>query len=224
MEGLAEVGLSPQYLVTIFMFHVFATIIVGDGAPKGLRIGAKLAGQGTSEASGCLGRELHQVQMPTRSFKDHRESRPTSARDEGIGFPMAGLDPALDLQGTLLDRDTVWNVKHLVAVRMGPESTSLVSSGQKGDKGVLPTGRSIIDKLIDGLMADMEPWIVVRKSSCNGFGRPFELEFLHEIATDQRIPYSLSLDGFMFSFNGSFMGLIGQVDIVDGRPVTFKFS
>lgn len=224
MEGLAEVGLSPQYLVSILMLYVFATIIVGDGAPKGSGIGAELAGQGASEASGGLGRELHQVQMPTRPLKDHRESRPTSAGDEGIGFPMAGLDPALDLQGTLLDRDTVWNVKHLVAVRMGPESTSLVSPGQEGDKVMLCTGRSIIDKLIDGLMADMKAWIVARESSCNGFGRPFELEFFHDIATDQRIPYSLSLDGFMFSFNCSFVGLIGQVNIVDERPVTFKFS
>jgi hypothetical protein len=137
---------------------------------------------------------------------------------------MTGLDSALDLRGTLLDRDTVGNVKRLVAVRMGPESTAFVSPGQQGDKVMLCTGRSIIDELVDGLMADMEPWMVIRESSCNGFGRPFELELFHDIATDQRIPDSLSLDGFMFSFNGSFMGLIGQVNIVDGRPVTFKFS
>jgi hypothetical protein len=137
---------------------------------------------------------------------------------------MTGLDPALDLHGTLLDRDPVGNVKHLVAVRMGPESTSFVSPGQKRDKVMLRPGRSIIDKLIDGLMADMKAWIVVRESSCNGFGRPFELEVFHDIATDERVPYSLSLDGFMFSLNCSFMGLIGQVNIVDGRPVTFKFS
>jgi hypothetical protein len=130
----------------------------------------------------------------------------------------------LDLQGALLDRDTVRNVKHLVAVRMGPESPSLVSPGQKGDKIMLRPGRSVIDKLINGLMADMKAWIVVREPSCNGFGRPFELESFHDIATDQRVPYSLSLDGFMFSLNCSFVGLIGQVNIVDGRPVTFKFS
>jgi hypothetical protein len=61
MEGFAEVGLGPQHLVSILMFHVFATIIVGDGAPKGLGIGAELTGQCTSEASGGLGRELNQV-------------------------------------------------------------------------------------------------------------------------------------------------------------------
>ena len=33
-----------------------------------------------------------------------------------------------------------------------------------------------------------------------------------------------SLDGFMFSFNGSFMGPVGQVNVVDGRSVTFEFS
>jgi len=154
-------------------------------------IGAELAGQGASETSGGLRRELNQVQMPTRSLKDHRESRPTSAGDEGIGFPMTRLDPALDLQGTLLDRDTVRNVKRLVAMRMGPESTSFMSPGQTGDKVMLRTGRSIIDKLVDGLMADMEPWIVIWESSSNGFGRPFESELFHDIPTDQRIPYSL---------------------------------
>jgi hypothetical protein len=137
---------------------------------------------------------------------------------------MTGLEPGLNLYRTLLDRDTVGNVKHLVAVRMGPESTALVSPGQKGDKVMLPPSRSIIDKLIDGLMADIESWIVARKSPCNGFGRPFEPELFHDIPTDQRIAYSLSLDGFMLSFNCSFMGLIGQVNIVDGRSVTVKFS
>ena len=72
MEGFAEVGLSPQHLVSILVLHVFATIIVGDGAPKGLGIGAELAGQGASETSGGLSRELNQVQMPTLSLKDHR--------------------------------------------------------------------------------------------------------------------------------------------------------
>ena len=89
---------------------------------------------------------------------------------------------------------------------------------------MLRMGRFIIDELINGLMADTKIRIIHRQSSCDQFGRPFELELFHDIPTDQRIPYSLSLDGFMFSFNGSFMGLIGQVNIVDGRSVTFKFS
>jgi hypothetical protein len=59
MEGLTEVGLSPQHLVSILVLHVFATIIVGDGAPEGLGIGAELAGQGASEVSGGLSGELH---------------------------------------------------------------------------------------------------------------------------------------------------------------------
>jgi hypothetical protein len=206
------------------VLHVFATIIVGDGAPKGLGIGAELAGQGASEASGGLGRELHQVQMPTRSLKDYCESRPTSARDEGIGFPMTGLDPALDLQGALLDRDTVGDVKRLVAVRMGPESTSLVSPGQEGDKVMLRTGGSIIDKLIDGLMADMKSWIPATESPRNGFGRPFKPEFLHDIPAYQRISYSLPLYGVMFTFNGSLMRSVGQVDIVNRRSVPLELS
>ena len=61
MKGLTEVRLSPQHPVSILVPHVFATIIVGNGASKGLRIGAELAGQGASEASGGLGRELNQV-------------------------------------------------------------------------------------------------------------------------------------------------------------------
>jgi hypothetical protein len=52
MEGLVEVGLSPQYLVSIMMLHAFATIIVGDGTSKGLGTGAEVAGQSASEASG----------------------------------------------------------------------------------------------------------------------------------------------------------------------------
>jgi hypothetical protein len=137
---------------------------------------------------------------------------------------MTGLDPALDLRGTLLDRDTVGNVKRLVAVRMGSESTSLVSPRQKGDKVMLRMGRSIIDKLIDGFMADMESWIDVREPSCNGFGRPFESEFLHDIPAYQGIPYSLPLYGVMFTFKGSLMRSVGQVDIVDRRSVPLELS
>jgi hypothetical protein len=137
---------------------------------------------------------------------------------------MAGLDPALDLQGTLLDRDTVGNMERLVAVRMSPESTSLVSPGQKGNKVMLPTGRSMIDKLIDGLMADMKSWILAKESSCNGFGRPFEPEFLHDIPAYQRIPYSLPLYGAMFTFNGSLMSPVGQVTIVNRRSVPLELS
>jgi hypothetical protein len=81
---------------------------------------------------------------------------------------------------------------------------------------MLGTDRFIIDELINGLMADTKLWIFYRQSSRDQFGRPFEFEFFHDIPTDQRIPYPLSLDGFMFSFNGSFMGLVGQVNIVDG--------
>jgi hypothetical protein len=137
---------------------------------------------------------------------------------------MTGLDSALDPRGTLLNRDTVGNVKRLVAVQMGPESTSLVSSGQKGDKVMLPPGRSIIDKLIDGLMADMESWILTRESSCNGFGRPFESQFLHDIPAYQRISDSLSLYGVMFTFHGSLIRSVGQVYVVDRRFVPFELS
>ena len=137
---------------------------------------------------------------------------------------MTGLDPALDLQGALLDRDTVGNVKCLVAVRMGSESTSLVSLGQEGDKVMLRTGGSIIDKLIDGLMANMESWISATESPRNGFGRPFEPEFLHDIPAYQRIPYSPPLYGVMFTFNGSLMRSVGQVDIVNRRSVPLELS
>ena len=58
MEGITEVELSPQHLVSILVLHVFATIIVGDGARQGLGVGAELANQGASETSGGLGREL----------------------------------------------------------------------------------------------------------------------------------------------------------------------
>jgi hypothetical protein len=54
-------------------------------------------------------------------------------------------------------------------------------------------------------MADMESWILARESSCNEFGRLFELEFLHDIPAYQRIPYSLPLYGVVFTFKGSLM-------------------
>jgi hypothetical protein len=81
---------------------------------------------------------------------------------------------------------------------------------------MLGADRSIIDELINGLMAGTKLWIIYRQSSCDQFGRPFEFELFHDIPTDQRIPYPLSLYRFMFSFHGSFMGLVGQVNIVDG--------
>jgi hypothetical protein len=50
MEGFTEVGVGSQHLVSILMFHVFATIIIGDGAEKRLRVAAESAGEGTSQA------------------------------------------------------------------------------------------------------------------------------------------------------------------------------
>ncbi len=134
------------------------------------------------------------------------------------------MDPGLNLPGTLLDGDPSWNMKVLMPVRVSTEPTPLMSSSEIRDQVMLRTDRFIIDELINGLMTDPKAWIILRQSSCDQFGRPFELELFHDIPTDQRIPYPLSLDRFMFSFNGSFMGLVGQVNIVDGRSVTFKFT
>lgn len=111
-----------------------------------------------------------------------------------------------------------------MSVAMGTESTPLMSPGQIGDEMMLCTGRFIINELVNGLMADMEFWAIFRQSACDQFGRPFEFEFVHDIPTDQRVTYPLSLNRFVFPFKGSFMGLVGQVDIVSGRSVPFEFS
>jgi hypothetical protein len=50
MEGFTEVGLGSQHLVSILMLYVFATIIIGDRAQKGLRVAAEPTGEGTSQA------------------------------------------------------------------------------------------------------------------------------------------------------------------------------
>jgi hypothetical protein len=77
--------------------------------------------------------------------------------------------------------------------------------------------------LING-MADIRSWVLSEKSSCNEFGRPFKLEFFHDIATDERISYSLPLYGVMFTFNGSLMCPIGQVNFVKRRSIPSEFS
>jgi hypothetical protein len=122
---------------------------------------------------------------------------------------MARLDPSLNLYGALFDGDPSWDMEALMPVRMSTEPTPFMSPSEIRDPVMLRTGRFIIDELINGLMTDTKLWTIYSQSSCDQFGRPFELELFHDIPTDQRIPYSLSLDGFMFSFNGSFMGLVG---------------
>lgn len=73
---------------------------------------------------------------------------------------MAGLDPGLDLQGTLFDGDPSWNMEGLMTVRVGTESTSLMSPSQIRDQVMLRTGQFIIDELINGLMAGTKLWIL----------------------------------------------------------------
>jgi hypothetical protein len=80
---------------------------------------------------------------------------------------MAGLDPGLDLQGTLFDGDPSWNMEGLMTVRVGADSTPLVSPSKIQDEVMLGADRFIIDELIDGLMADTELWIFYRQSSCD---------------------------------------------------------
>lgn len=72
MEGFTEVGLGSQHLVSILMLHVFATIIIGDRAEKGLRVAAEFTGEGTSQALRGLGREFGQVEEPTGSLQGYR--------------------------------------------------------------------------------------------------------------------------------------------------------
>jgi hypothetical protein len=72
---------------------------------------------------------------------------------------MAGLAPGLDLQGTLFDGDPSWNMEALMPVRMGTESTALVSPSEIGHQVLLRRDRFIIDELINGLMADTKVWI-----------------------------------------------------------------
>jgi hypothetical protein len=67
---------------------------------------------------------------------------------------MAGLDPGLDLQGTFFDGNPLWNMEALMPVRMGTESTPLMSPSQIRNQVMLRMGRFIIDELINGLMAD----------------------------------------------------------------------
>jgi len=109
-------------------------------------------------------------------------------------------------------------------VAMGTESTPFMSPSQIGNEVMLCSSRFIIHELVNGLMADMKLWAIFRQSTCDQFGRPVEFEFIHDIPTDQRVSYPLSLDRLMFSFKSSFMGLVGQVNIVNGGSVTFEFS
>jgi len=76
-----------------------------------------------------------------------------------------------------------------MTVLMGTESSPLVSPSQKANE--VCGGSSIIDKLIDGPMSDMDSWILNRESFCNDFRRPFKFEFFHDTpAADQWVPYS----------------------------------
>jgi hypothetical protein len=67
---------------------------------------------------------------------------------------MAGLDTAVDLQGTFFNGNPLWNMEALMPVRVGTESTALMSPSQIRDQAMLRRGRFIIDELINGLMAD----------------------------------------------------------------------
>jgi len=61
MERFTEVGLGSQHLVSILMFYVFATIIIGNGAKEGLGVAAESTGEGTSKALRGFGRQFGQV-------------------------------------------------------------------------------------------------------------------------------------------------------------------
>lgn len=78
----------------------------------------------------------------------------------------------------------------------------LSSPSETGHEVLLYRDRFFINKLMNGLMADTNVWIL-------------EFEVLYDILRGQKVPYSLALHGFTFSFQGSFMSLMGQVNIVD---------
>jgi hypothetical protein len=72
---------------------------------------------------------------------------------------MAGLDPGLYLQGTLFDGNPLWNMEALMPVRMGTESTPLMSPSEIQNQVMLRTSRFNINELINGLMADRKIWV-----------------------------------------------------------------
>ena len=52
------------------MIDVFATVVICNGAPKGLRIATQSTVEGTAEVMGSLRRQFGQADISASSFQD----------------------------------------------------------------------------------------------------------------------------------------------------------
>jgi len=150
MMWLTEEGPGSQVLVDPLMLHIFGPVVVGDRSTDPLR----KAGQCPVEASphgrsGSPGEALD-LREPSLSFHDDLKCRQAASGDDGVGFPMSGLQSSGHDSRTTGDRNPLGDMGLGVLSTVAPLEALAVRPGQEGDE---VTGLSI-DPLVNRLIAD----------------------------------------------------------------------
>jgi len=100
--------------------------------------------------------QLRQMDEASGAFQTNPYGFFTLSGNDCVRFPVTGLLALLDIYGTMIDGNTVWNVAFSVFPRMPASLALLVRSHQQMDQLLSSSHLRIVDVLIDRLVADLE--------------------------------------------------------------------
>jgi hypothetical protein len=83
---------------------------------------------------------------------------------------------------------------------------------------------SVIDKLIDSLMADRVSGDIMGDSAGDLLRASAQMQLLNDVGHNDSILEPHPLSSVLFAFNSTLMGTMRQIDVVDGGFIPFELS
>ena len=221
---LTEVGSGMQYVVGEFMFNVFRAIIIGNGTPGVLRKPCKGTGDGIAGFACGLGIHLRNFRKATHAFGGNVQRNGALTGDNGIAFPMPKLLTLQNMFRTVVNADSVGDVRTFVRMTMSFLLTLPMRTDQKRNKILHGSDGRIVEILVDCFIADAMFGIFQGKPCGDLFRRPSQFQFPLDIGTNERTFQARSLMSDALTFPCLFLSAMSMIKMIKRRCIAAEFS
>lgn len=150
---IAEEGRQAQLLSELVMSSELGAVVEGEGEAQG----GRQRGEPVQEVfddglSGLVGL-ASEAEEARGAFMSHEHGLTIFSEEHEIGFPVAGERAVVGLRGTMVNGDAVGKEVDGAASAAAQAAATRLVAGQKAVPVIL-LGRAVVDKAIDGLVAD----------------------------------------------------------------------
>ena len=224
LVGVAEVGPCAEHFIDSHMLGVLRAVVIGDGPPHMRWVSAQASVDGLCEIGSPFLLQLRQMNEASGTFQTNADGFFALSGNNRVRFPVTGLLALLDIRGTTINGNPVWNVAFSVFLRMPTCLALLMGSHQQRDQLSSFTHVWIVDVLIDRLVADAKLWMVVRQPAGDLLGGPPQLQLADHIASSRIVFQKRAPAGLALASLGTLLSLDGSIPIVYGGPIAPHFS